>query len=516
MGSDDHVIVIGGEDVTPSDLPRPRRSPLPILLLVGVLFVGLIAFVLAPDDEGPPAVEPAGLEAPPEPPRAFVEATAATAPADVPELAVGWKPVAMVGAGWYLSDVAHGPSGWLAVSAGSPVIVHTSDNAVLWQAASLVDTDGTIPQVAVGDGVLAVATEGRNGAVLAAVSRDGGETWEETLVDHRTAVVHGLEVIGSAVFVFGEVLDATDPTWGEGTPVVWRHDDQGWIAIEDLAAGGGAVTGVVQTSDGAARAFGQADGVAASWVVGDALEPVPVEVPPALGWFVEVGSDGGNGYFAVAGSSRTGTGNSVWWSEDLVSWDAPGSGSPLREAIVHDGQVVGVHGEQVALVSVGPDGQAFVSNRYQDVATGWEQFVYVAAFATDGETVVMGGLDDAGRPAIAVRGTTAQPTSLPVVAEAAWSVVAGAARAVEPGTDEVFLDPFNRPVVVTSGDRTFVLASGDVFEVAGTDAAGPSIEAVLADDEPIPARGIGGWATSYGRSTATGAGCSRWMRTVAG
>ncbi len=492
MDSDDHVIVLGGDDVAPSDTSGSRRSPLPILLVVGALFVGLIAFVLAPDDEGPTAVEPAGLEAPPEPPRAFVEATPATAPADVPELAVGWKPASMVGAGWYVSDVAHGPSGWLAASAGTPVIVHTSDNAVLWEAASLVDTDGTVPQVAVGDGVMAVTTMGRNGAVLAAVSLDGGETWAETVVDPRPAVVHGVEAIGSAAYVFGEVLKPTDPTWGEGTPVVWRHDDQGWAAIEDLAAGGGAVTGVLQTSDGSVRAFGQRGEIAASWGVGDALEPVAVEVPPALGWFVEVGADGGDGYFAVAGSSLSGTGNSVWWSEDLLSWETPGSGSPLREAIVVDGQVVGVRDDQVGLVSEGSDGRSFVSNRYQDVATGWEQFVYVAALATDGETVVMGGLDDADRPAIAVRGTTVQPTSLPVVTEAAWSVVAGSAWAVEPGADEVSLDPFNRPVVVTSGgDRTFVLASGGVWEVAVMDPAGPPIEPVLIDGEPIRAGGLG-------------------------
>jgi hypothetical protein len=484
MGSDDHVIVIGGDDVAPSDRSGLRRSPLPMLLVVGVLFVGLIAFVLAPDDAGPTAVEPAGLEAPPEPPRAFVEATAATVPADVPELAVGWKPVSMAGPGWYVSDVAHGPSGWLAVSAGSPVIVHTSDNAVLWEAASLVDTEGSDPQVAVGDGVMAMTAVGFNGTVLGAVSLDGGRTWAETLVDPRPAAVHGVAAIGSKVYAFGEVLEPTDPTWGRGTPVMWRHDDQGWAAIED-PAGGGAVTGVLETSDGSVRAFGLRDGSAASWGVGDALEPVPVEVPPALGWFVEVGSDGGGRYFAVGGRSLTGTGNAVWWSEDLLSWEAPGSGSPLREAIVHDGQVVAVHGDQAGLVFVGLDGESFVSNRYPVVETGWEGFAYIAALATEGETVVMAGLDEADRPAIAVRGTTVQPTSLPVVADFVWSVVAG--------TESALPDPHNPPVIVTSGDRTFVLASrdGQVWEVGDLDSANPTIEPVLIDGDPIRAAGLG-------------------------
>lgn len=484
MGSDDQVIVLGGDDVAPSDLSGPRRSPLPILLLVCALFVGLIAFVLAPDDEGPNAVDPAGLEAPPEPPRAFVEATPATAPADVPELAVGWKPVSMVGAGWYVSDVAHGPSGWLAVSAGTPVIVHTSTNAVLWEAASLVEVTGSDPQVAVGDGVMAVAALGLpKDAVYAALSDDGGESWTETLVDTRPGVVHGVSAIGSKVYVFGEALDRTDPSPGEGTPVVWRHDDQGWSVIEDPGASDGAVTGVLEGGDGSVRGFGERDGAAASWMLDDELGPIAVDVPPALGSFVEVGSDGEGRFFAVGGSILTGTGHSVWWSGDLTSWEAPGSGSPLREAIVHDGQLVGVHGDQVGLVSVGLDAQSFISNAYPETDTGWEGFAHVASLATDGETVVVGGVDDAGRPALAVRGTTVHPASLPVVADFIWSVVAG--------TEAALPDPHNPPVIVTSGDRTFVLASGQVLEVEGVDSASPTIEQALIGGDPIRAGRLG-------------------------
>ncbi|MGF1665149.1 MAG: hypothetical protein ACFCVC_02640 [Acidimicrobiia bacterium] len=484
MGSDDHVIVLGGDDLAPPDPVPPRRPLVVLLLLVVALLVGVIAFVLSPRTGTPTVADPTGLEAPPEPPRAFVESTAVTAPADVPELALGWRPVTMAGPGWSVSDIAHGPAGWLAVSAGSPVIVHTSTNAVLWEAASLVEVAGSDPQVAVGEGVMALAAVGDlDNAVFAAISGDGGETWVETLVDRRPAVVHGVAVVGSVVYAFGEVLEPTDPTWGEGTPVVWRHDHQGWVVMEDLAAGGGAVTGVLQSGDGPVRAFGQIDGLAASWVVGDELEPVPVEVPPGLGWFVEVGPDGGVGYFAVAGTSVTGVGTSVWWSEDLVSWEAPGSGRPLREAIVHAGRVLAIHGDQVGLVSVGLDAQSFISNRYPGAETGWEEFGYVAALATDGETMVLGGIDDAGRPAIAVRGTTVQPTSLPVVADFIWSVVAG--------TEAAFPDPHNPPVIVTSGDRTFVLASGQVLEVEGLDSASPTIEPAVIGGDPIRAGRLG-------------------------
>ena len=205
----------------------------------------------------------------------------------------------------------------------------------MWEAASLVDTDGTVPQVAVGDGVMAVTTMGRNGAVLAAVSLDGGETWAETVVDPRPAVVHGVEAIGSAAYVFGEVLKPTDPTWGEGTPVVWRHDDQGWAAIEDLAAGGGAVTGVLRTSDGSVRAFGQRGEIAASWGVGDALEPVAVGVPPALGWFVAVGADGRREVLGMdVGDSEDG----AFWTAFLRSLKARGlTGVQLVISDAHTG-----------------------------------------------------------------------------------------------------------------------------------------------------------------------------------
>ena len=509
MTPDDQVIVIGGDDDPGPSRPRPPRRFSPYLIFVPVvgLFLAVIAFVVTPQVEPPTTAEPSGIDAPPEPPRAFVSTTALTIPDEVPLLATGWKEVDLPGRSWGLVAIDAGEPGWLAVAEGQPPLAYVSTDAVLWQARTLHGLEGHAFEASVGERSMAVVGSWVGDYSFdrdtSAVSTDGGRSWRTYPVDTlANSWIATIQHVGDVLFAAGSRAPAPDSPFGDrGTAEVWRFNGQSWDRGSLNARVGSQVTAIVEGPDGAALAFGHdRDGLAA-WTLDPEVGPHTFE-PPADGstiGFLDVERRPDGSYVAVVGPVG-GLGTAIWESGDLVRWTEV---SDWRVAvndvtITDDGSLLAVEpSDGNGLWAQTPTGPARVRTRYSDVVTGRESSGWVDAVeGFDDRIVVVGGSDD-GRSQMYVRGTTVTPLALagtPPPQDLSWKEVA--AVPIDPGNDWGSLS------VAQSGDESFVLADGRVFQVFET-------EGVLSIVESLPAAqmiGVGPsgvWAANPSGSAGT-------------
>jgi hypothetical protein len=475
------------------------RPPWLALPVVAALMVGMVAFVLTQDNTVAPGASPQDLAAPDEPPQAVAPTPVSAIP--VPDLAVGWRTVDLVGGGWSLSGIDHGPSGWLAVADGVPFVVHTSENASLWEARTLPEMSGSDPQAAVGDGIMAVVASTPAmewvGARSGAVSRDGGTTWFLAALDDRFTSIVDTTIIGSDVYAFGSAgeMEGTSELMA-GTAVVWRLEGERWVALDAGGTAPSFVTAVVAGPGGDVRAFGSSGRVPTSWVVGEtALERVQLDLPPdsvAIS-FLDVEVDSSDGFVALANSVFQGFGDTVWRSDDLVSWQVLHDGRQVTDlTVAGPTTLIGTTGTADQFWQLEDGAEISVQNGYPDVVTGWEAIENVGEIEVGGGLIVMVGWDEMGVARMAVRGVRPfNPVSLPAwtnPAELRWRQVAAVDDA---GLGEPFLIP-----TVVSQDGSFVAGSNQIWRVDEVEGNEPLLARALPGVSNLGLSPTGVWAVT--------------------
>ncbi len=500
MTSDEQVIVLGGDrNNGPTVERRPGRRGSPLWLLVAVLglFAALIAFVVIPQEEPPTTAAPGGLNAPSEPPSAFVQSTPTTV-ADAPALALGWREATLVRPGWTVSSVDHGPDGWLAVSGDMPTVAHVSDNAVLWHAHTVHGLVVENAVAAVGEGLMAVFGSSEYAApagarAIGAISADRGVTW--TTVDHRGLVsVSDVEIVDGRVLVAGSVGTVPGFGWNnDGRAVLWEVVDGELVDLGIAATDRSAANAIVADPSSQIFVLGHTDAGAAVWTPGGSGPVVVTELD-------EFGSRSfldveyvDSGLVALVGVPGGTDGRWLWTSGDGVAWEETGT----------------TDGTMVASIAVGPRGllglppaegrlwsqvEGQVRSKYPGHETGWERAGLPTDIETDGEVIVMtaSGATDGQ---LFVRGTTVPPVEVvgPLQAgESRWRTVA----TVDLENEE--LGAYNHPFgVATDGQSTFVVVPGRLYEVAD-DVEGLELRPSISGVSNIGAGSSGIWAAVDG------------------
>lgn len=413
MAFEEQVIVLGGDnDQVPSpERPETNRSPLWVVGLVVAVLAGLIAVFVIPQNDRATTTDPDGLEAPKEPPSAFVRPAVdedAVQPYDAHR--VGFDGTGGV------TSVDHGPDGWLAVSAGAAVVAHTSENAILWEPSTIHGMVGEHPVAAVGDGVLAVVGSSSHGVTdglsqVGATSTDFGRSWSP-IVNEGPTLVTDVEVIDDRVYVAG----ATGAEPGSdievtGTAAMWEVVDGRLIPIELTSAESPSiVTSIVETDLGV-MAFGSVDSTAARWTIEGERQHLITPIDASTYRFVAV-EQANDGLAALVGRTASHSGWRTWVSQDGFEWTEPNGGSLGRAltdvAVTENGELVGptVSGEDVWLGERGVTGAGQLSGGDGDALRAW----ITAVESADGITI-FGGVSDID-PVLFVHGTTVHPVEV--------------------------------------------------------------------------------------------------------
>jgi hypothetical protein len=456
---------------------------LAVLSLLAVAAVGVLT--MGPDGVTG-EVTADDLDAPPEPPRAYVADTEPTVPVDTHPLATGWEVIELTGGG-VTSDVAHGGAGWLAVTEAGGFVAHTSPNGVLWQARTIPELSGFGVRAAVGDDVMAVVTSGGGSPwqdwPSTAVSQDGGAGWSVVPLDERGAMVDDVRAVSGTVYVFGGLGSSDLPP---PTPAVWWWDGSGWVAAVATGPGAGLVTEVIETPDGTTLALGLTDGDPAAWEVSsEGLIPFDADLGGAL--ITEALPVPGGGFLALGISDERGRPvDRFLRSEDGRSWFLHSEVDPLAGlTVTGPDRFVAIGLDESFLQAYGPDGSAEITVGDRPTRS---HLAAISAIAASNELMVMGGLGPDGEAALAVRGLTTAPVSLPAPTAARWQVVAGA--------DTRWLDrPLPTGVAGGCGDP-LVQVGSTVWRLRATDGL-PSLEEASRSAIPFVGCSPGGpWLVS--------------------
>lgn len=405
MAHDDRLIVLGdGSHATDlPDLSEPPRSPLWILFPVAGLFVALIAFVVVPQDEPVTRTDPGGLEAPDEPPAPAPDPTTTPAPDGL--LAAGV--VDLVGPGT-VTSVAHGPEGWLAVSAGPPVVAHRSDDGTVWQPSTIHGMVGADPVAAVGSGVLAVVGSNHLAGTdvprpVGAVSSDGGATW--SLIEHSgRMVVRDVGIVDGRIFVGGAVGQVLGFGWDDrGSAALWEVVDARLVDVPlSSAPAPGEVRSIVET-DGGVIAYGFTAEGPAAWNLQGALQALSLPSTGPFQRFVTV-KNTGDGLVGLIGRADASGGTSVWASHDGHSWTDPGRAPWISVTdldVTDAGEIVaplaaeyGIWSEERGIVRLEPPQDASISGSRLTEVTATDDMVVFAGGTVDGPVLVVQGSSD--------------------------------------------------------------------------------------------------------------------------
>jgi hypothetical protein len=501
---DDQVIVLGGDvDPSPGETPdRPARSPLLVLAAVAAVFVGLIAFVLTPQEEAPTVVDPGDLSAPEEPAPSPSPSSAPDAVFEsesIPQAAFGWQAVDLVGASRGITDIDHGPDGWLAVAEGANgLVAHTSPDAVSWTGRSLPDVGGYAALAAVGDGLMAVVASGcpaDQGAPLATVSTDGGSTWTPTPVEVAgvCVVITALEDMGGMVYAAGAV---GDNAFGVGStrPGLWRFDGSSWVVVDSDTGSGSQFNDVVVAADGEVWVLGYSVSGPAVWRVDDerAVE-VPVTLPEGVEGrvFIDV-VDLGYRYLALMGARGPNTsGRHIVASENLVDWELVlDTNSDLVDIEAPgDGSLLGRRAEGGRLWAFAAGGEVVLPGFYRAPLSERVSLPYIGAVAVAKSVVVVGGSAES-TATLLVRGVVGEPASRAAVApEGVWETVA----AIDVADARAEGWPF---LVLSGGDDTLLVAPGQVLAVEDLGSGNVILKQALPDPTWAGVGPDGIWVTS--------------------
>ncbi len=486
---DDQVIVLGGD---PGPLPgeppdRPARSPFLVLAAVAALFVGLIAFVLTPQDEAPTVVDPGDLSAPEEPatappPTSTPQAVFESEP--IPQAAFGWQAVDLIGASWQITDIAHGPDGWLAVAEGANgLVVHTSPDAVSWTGRSLPHVGGYAALAAVGDGLMVVAASGcpdDDGAPVATVSEDGGTTWTPAPIDvpGGCVVITELEDVGGVMYATGAV---GDNAFGAGPtrPGLWRLDGSLWVGLDSDTGPDSQFNDVAAGPDGEAWVLGYDASGPAVWRVDDGrVVEVTVMLPEGLEGrvFIDV-VDLGYRYLGLMGARGPNTsGRHIVSSENLVDWELVLDTNSDLVAIEApgDGSLLGRRSEGGRLWAFAAGGEVVLPGFYRAPLSERVSLPYIGSVAVARSVVVVGGSTES-TATLLVRGVVGEPASRAAMApDGVWETVA----AIDMVDARAEGWPF---LVLSDDDDTYLVTPGQVLAVEGLDSGEVGLEPALPD-----------------------------------
>ena len=485
---DDHVIVLGGDgDPSQGEPPSgPARSSLLVLAAVAALFVGLIAFVLTPQDEAPTVVDPGDLSAPEEPVTAPSPRVAPIIGVDAeptPQAAFGWQAVDLVGTSFGITDIDHGPDGWLAVAEGmNGLVVHTSPDAVSWTGRSLPDVGGYAALAAVGDGLMVVAASGcrdTDGTPVATVSVDGGATWTPAPIEAAggCVVITALEDVGGMVYAAGAV---GDNVFGEGSSSarLWRLDGFTWVGLDSDTGAASQFNDVVAGADGEAWVVGYSSSGPAVWRVDDGRTvEVAVSLPEEVQGrvFLDV-VDLGYRYLALMGARGPNTsGRHIVSSDDLIEWELVLDTNSDLVAIEApgDGSLLGRRAEG-GLWAFSAGGEVVLPGFYRAPLSERVSLPYIGAVAVAKSVVVVGGSAES-TATLLVRGVVGEPASRAAVApEGGWETIAAIDMADARAEGWPFL-------VLSDGDDTFLVVPGQGLAVEGLDSGEVSLEPALPD-----------------------------------
>ena len=317
------MIVLGGGDNGSPDLERgPGRPSSSMWLLLAVigLFASLIAFVVVPQEETPTTAQPGGLDAPPEPPSAFVQTTVST-PSNVPDLALGWREATLFRPGWQVNSVDHGPDGWLAVSGQVPTIAHVSDNAVLWHAHTVRGLSVENAVAAVGDGMMAIFGSNQyeqpvGERAVGAISNDRGLTWSTIGLDGLVSV-SDVQIVDGRVLVAGSTGTEPGFQWSnEGRAALWEVIDGRLVDLGLDTTNRSRANAIVAGSDSEVRVFGHTDEGATVWTSANGERTAMPELDPfGSRSFLDVEAVD-DGFVALVGAPGSTEGRWLWTSRE--------------------------------------------------------------------------------------------------------------------------------------------------------------------------------------------------------
>lgn len=508
---DDHLIVLGGDgDPSQGEPPsRPARSSLLVAAAVAALFVGLIAFVLTPQDEAPTVVDPGDLSAPEEPAPSPSSSSAPEVVGEsesIPQAAFGWQAVDLVGATFGITDIDHGPDGWLAVAEGvNGLVVHTSPDAVSWSGRSLPDVGGYAARAAVGDGLMVVAASGCpdfDGAPVAAMSVDGGSAWAPAPIEVAggCVLITALEDVGGMLYAAGAV---GDNVFGEGSTSarLWRLDGSTWVGLDSDTGSASQFNDVVAGANGEAWVLGYNSSGPAVWRVDDGRTvEVPVSLPEEVQGrvFLDV-VDLGSRYLALMGARGPNTsGRHIVSSDDLIEWELVLDTNSDLVAIEApgDGSLVGRRAEGGMLWALSGGAEVVLPGFYGSPVGERIGLPYIGALAAGrGVTVVGGGSESTAT--LLVRGVVGMPASrVAVPAGGSWEPVStlDVAGAIPAGW------PF---LTLSDGEETFLVVPGQVLAVEDLGSGNVILKQALPDPTWAGVGPDGMWVTSATPTTGT-------------
>ena len=499
MVPDEQVIVLGGGDDGIPDLerrPGRRSSPVWLLLAVLGLFVSVIAFVVVPQEETPTTAQPGGLDAPPEPPSAFVQTTVSL-PSNVPDLALGWRQATLFRPGWQVNSVDHGPDGWLAVSGQVPTIAHVSDNAVLWHAHTVRGLTVENAVAAVGEGLMAIFGSNQyeqpgGERAVGAISRDRGSTWSTIGLDGLVSV-SDVQIVDGRVLVAGSIGTVPGFQWNnEGRAALWEVIDGRLVDLGLDTTNRSRANAIVVGPDSEVRVFGHTDEGATVWTAGNGERTAMPEIDP-LGsrtfLDVEILDPGLVALVGVPGSTE---GRWLWTSRDGTVWEETGTtwDGPVSSIAVGPRGLFGLPVREGRLWwGVG----GTLRSTYPDLETGWENAGLLSDLEIHGDIMVMTGAAASGQ--LFVRGTVLPPIEVvtPLVGgEPRWRTVASVDLEGDELSSHAY--PF---AAVTSGRSTFVAVPGRLYEVVETE-AGVELRPSISGLSNIGSGNAGIWATVEG------------------
>jgi hypothetical protein len=498
MAGDEHVIVLGADEEVATPPRRGRaRSPLLVLIPVAVLFVALIGFVLAPQDQALIEVDPSDLPPPAEPDRITLE-DAAPSPVTVeglPGLAFGWDRVDLVGTVWGVTAAEGDDGGWLIVTDGpNGPMAHVSTDGVSWRA-STPGLDGVDLRAAVDGQSLAISARSQTGGPATVVlSDDGGSSWVATSLPEEASVIRWMEFVDGRLYAVGGLLaDGVDPRSRPALPGMWQLQDEGWAPILVDTNQEARLNAIIEGREGEVWVLGASvDGPSAWTVEGEALQRMPISIgDDHLGRaFIDVVLVGTHHMALVGADGLRTSGRDLVISDDLLIWDdALQAGSDLVDIeSAGDGSLLARRAQGGQLWAFAEGREVLVDSFHEAPGAEGESMPYIGALAAGGGVSLLAGSIDGG-PALLVRGVIGSPVSQPVeIAGDGWASIST--------IDVVSGDLFDGPVgSFATSSGAFVAAAQQIFEVVDPDSETPQLVASLPNPATVGVGPGGLWAS---------------------